>query len=210
MSDNYENYPSNSNKSKRKAAEEKKEIVPVAKGTVHKKTLGDKVADAVFSEDAKTVKDYAIWDVIVPTIKNGIADLIIGGVQMMLFGDTGGRRSSGGSYSSRRNGGHENYSGYYTTTSSDRSKRQERVRNGRYSYPIPELPDRASAEKVLDGMAETIEDYGEASVADLLEMCDMQSTFVDHNWGWRDARDITCRRTPRGYIIDCAEPIYLD
>jgi hypothetical protein len=129
---------------------------------------------------------------------------------MMLFGDTGGRRSSGGSYSSRRNGGHENYSGYYTTTSSDRSKRQERVRNGRYSYPIPELPDRASAEKVLDGMAATIEDYGEASVADLLEMCDIQSSFVDHNWGWRDARDISCRRTPRGYIIDCAEPIYLD
>ena len=210
MSDNYENYPSNSNKSKQKAAEEKKEIVPVAKGTIHKKTLGDKVADAVFSEDAKTVKDYAIWDVIVPTIKNGIADLIIGGVQMMLFGDAGGRRSSGGSYSSRRNGGHENYSGYYTTTSGDRSKRQERVRNGRYSYPIPELPDRASAEKVLDGMAETIEDYGEASVADLLEMCDIQSSFVDHNWGWRDARDITCRRTPRGYIIDCSEPIYLD
>lgn len=210
MSENYDDYPSNSNKSKRKATEEKKEIVPVAKGTVHKKSLGDKMADAMFSEDAKSVKDYAIWDVIVPTIKNGIADLIIGGVQMMLFGDAGSRRG-GNSYSSRRNnGGHENYSGYYTTTSNNQNRGRERVRNGRYSYPIPELSDRASAERVLDGMAETIEDYGEASVADLLEMCDIQSSFVDHNWGWRDARDISCRRTPRGYIIDCAEPIYLD
>lgn len=199
MSD-IQNYPSNSNKSKAKH----ETPAAIVSGRKRKQTLGDKMAEAFLSEDTKTVKEYAIWDVLVPAIKNGIADLIIGGVQMMLFGSPNTGRATGRSRDTRS---HVNYGSYYV---SNATRSNERVRNGSYSYPLVEVDSMNDVTDIIDSMNELIVKYGEASVQDLLALADIPSNFNDSNWGWTDARDFHYRRNGRSYILDFAAPVHLD
>ena len=59
-----------------------------------KKTFGRKLADIFISEDVGDVKSYLIYDVLVPAVKENIADAINGAIGMIFFGEVS-RRMSG-------------------------------------------------------------------------------------------------------------------
>lgn len=191
-----------------KMAEEKKEIRQVATGHIKEKGVGDKIADAFLSEDTRTVKNYILWDVFIPGIKNAIADVIIGGLEMAFFGSSRGRRSSG----SRGGDSRVSYQWYYRDN--NRSYSTDRVdrhyRSSRNGYNDIYLESRDEAEEVRISMEELVNKYGEATVADLYSLVGMTSTPQDNKWGWRDVRDFSFARSRGGYVTDFNAPLYLD
>lgn len=189
------------------ADQERKDIKPVANGHVKEKGLADKAAEAFLSEDTKTVKNYILWDVIVPAVKNTVADVIIGGIEMILFGSSRGSRRS-----SRRGGETRvSYQNYYDTDNRGVSNNRMgyRDRDSRYSYDSILLDTRGEAEDVVSSMEELINKYGEATVADLCSLVGVTGKWTDSKWGWTDIRDLSYRRSGSGYILDFAKPTYL-
>lgn len=189
------------------AEEKKKEVTQIVTGHVKSKSLAEKAGDVFLSEDTRTVKNYILWDVLIPAIKNSVADVIIGGIEMALFGSTRGRRSAGNGGGSR-----VNYSGYSRDNRSDMpSRRVVSVdRSSRYDFNNIILDTRGDAEEVISSMEELVRDYGEATVADLNSLVGITGKFVDNKWGWTDCRDFHVSRSGRGYVLDFNPPIYLD
>lgn len=201
--------PSNSNSSKEANAREKlKPIINKDDVVVGKKSLGTKLKEAFISEEAKDVKSYIFMDVVIPTIKNTILDII----EMAFFGNVKNRRRSRDSYSSYDR---VSYSSYYK---SDRDRRRDiyderpsrPFRDEKLDYKNIVLRNRRDAEEVVSEMIKRIEEYNQASIADLFDLIDVSSSYVDNNWGWTDPRDIGIRRVSSGYLIDVADARYLD
>ena len=106
-------YKPNSHKAKAEEAATQKEVEKraekVVKGTVKtkKKNGVGKLTDIFISEDAANVKSYVFMDVLVPAIKKAVCDIVVDGINMILFGDTGRGKRSGGSANT------VSYSSYY-------------------------------------------------------------------------------------------------
>ena len=95
-------YKSNSHKSKEnttdsKPAGQKKVISGTA--TRKKKSEMSKIAGSVIAEDAANVGNYIMQDVLIPSLKKAISDIVTNGIDMLLYGETGvtKRRESGSS-----------------------------------------------------------------------------------------------------------------
>lgn len=74
-------YPTNSDRSK-----EKKTIEPVAKARIKRESTARKVVGEIIREDARSVGETVLWDVIIPTVKNLISDTVTRGIESMLYG----------------------------------------------------------------------------------------------------------------------------
>ena len=86
-----EEYVSNSLKSKeQEKTPEKKVEKPVIQAPVKTRKKGElrKFSDVFISEDASNVKSYILQDVLLPTLKDTISNIIKSSVDMVLFGET--------------------------------------------------------------------------------------------------------------------------
>lgn len=177
-----------------------------------KKPLGKKFAETFMTEDTKDVKSWLLMDVIIPGVKNTILDIL----SMMFFGEVDSRSRRGRSRRDRDD--RVNYSSYYRGSSDRRDRDSRRRSRDRDRYDSDDrvdfrnivLRDRGDAEQVINAMRDRIRDNGSASVADLLDLIDVAGRYTDNNYGWDDERDIGIRRVSSGYLIDVAEPKYLD
>src|SRR5690606_24426648 len=90
------NYSSNSNKSKQPSDAEKPKIKQVTSGTVveRKKSLGSKFKETFAGDDAQSVGNYLLFDVIIPATKNLISDMVSQGIERLLFGTSAPRRGT--------------------------------------------------------------------------------------------------------------------
>lgn len=176
-----------------------------------KKPLGKKFAETFMTEDTKDVKSWLLMDVIIPGVKNTILDIL----SMMFFGEVDSRRGRG---KRRRDDDRRDYSSYYGGSSSSRNRRDSRRRKDDSYYDSDDrvdfrniiLRNRDDAEDLIEEMRRRIKSEGSVSVATLLDLVDVPGRYTDNNWGWDDDRDIGIRRVSSGYLIDVAEPKYLD
>lgn len=174
-----------------------------------KKPLGKKFAETFMTEDTKDVKSWLIMDVLIPGIKNTILDIL----SMMFFGEVDSRSRRG-----RKRGRDDrtDYSSYYRGSSDRKDRDSRRRRDDRYDsddrvdFRNIVLRKRDDAERLIEEMRRRIRNNDSASVADLLDLIDIPGRYTDNNWGWDDERDIGIRRVSSGYLIDVAEPKYLD
>src|SRR5690606_17881328 len=104
MSDSINNYPPNTHKSKdseskrpQKENAEKPKFEKVADGEHRKKSLGKKISETFTGDDARSVGEYVLFDVVIPAAKTMISDAVGQGVERMLFGEARRPRTGGGS-----------------------------------------------------------------------------------------------------------------
>lgn len=207
--------PSNSN-TPRQPQEEEKRATKIVTGAVtrQKKGPGKKFAELFVASEGRSVGTYIVMDIIVPAIKDIIADVVSQGVERMLFGEA---RST-----SRRTGRppqsqtHVNYR-QYSSSSSPPWKRDEprhqapvRRRHNALDFENVVLSTRAEAEGIISQMFEIISKYEQVSVADLNEMLGEASSFTDEKWGWTDIRGAGVTRITGGYLLDLTRPEPLD
>ena len=185
-------YPGNSDRSK-----EKKDITPVAKARVKRESTARKVVGEIIREDARSVGETVLWDVVIPTVKNLISDTVTRGIESMLYGDA--RPRSKNTYS--------DYSGYSRPKGS-RDRPAER-RSARHAEPERNeiiFDSRSDANDVIDRMSDLIDQYGQASLADLNALIGASSNFIDDNWGWTDMGSFDVRQVRDGFMLTHDEP----
>ena len=134
----------------------------------------------------ENVKSYIMMDVIIPGIKNAIADVI----SIVLFGDSG---RIGGSRSKR--------DGRSRLTYWD-DRRDDRREYGRpraaagFEYDDIIFETRGDAELVLDQLESAIANYGIASVADLYDLAGITCrNYTANRYGWTDIQSAKVIRT---------------
>lgn len=176
-----------------------------------KKPLSKKFAETFMTEDTKDVKSWLLMDVIIPGVKNTILDIL----SMMFFGEVDSRRGRG--KRRRYDDDRRDYSSYYGGSSSNRERRSSRRKDDSYydsddrvDFRNIVLRNRDDAEDLIEEMRRRIKSEESVSVATLLDLVDVPGRYTDNNWGWDDDRDIGIRRVSSGYLIDVAEPKYLD
>ena len=189
-------YPGNSDRAK-----EKKDIVSVAKARVKRESTAKKVVGEIIREDARSVGETVLWDVIIPTVKNLISDTVTRGIESMLYGGDSRPRSKG-SYS--------DYSGYSRPKGTrDRPAERRERRSARHAEPERNeiiFDTRSDANDVIDRMSDLIDQYGQVSLADLNALIGASSNFIDDNWGWTDMGSFDVRQVRDGFMLTHDEP----
>lgn len=193
-----EEYKPNSHKSRegRLAAEApEKKVDKVISGSVktRKKSEIQKFADIFIQEDAQMVKSYILMDVLVPSVKKAISDIVTNGIDMILYGETGHARKSGAASK-------VSYRSFYDKRDDRRDSGSGRMRTG-YEYDDIVLDNRGEAEEVLSRMDELIAAYGLVSVADFYDLVGVTGSYTDNKYGWTDIRSASVARVRDGYRI---------
>ena len=199
VTDFYNNLPDNSHskRNEKKVAEvkEEKRVEKVVHGKVKKKKNSvRKLTDIFISEDASNVKDYILMDVIVPSVKKAIYDLIVGALDMSLYGGRGG----GGK---RPTADKVSYRDYNSVSRRDSISDRTRTASG-YSYDDIVVETRGEAEAVLSRMDEIMEEYEIVRVADLYDLVGVTGDYTDNKYGWTNIRNAKIVRVRDGYKID--------
>lgn len=206
---NGHDYPSNSYKSKEQQKEAapkmEKKMEKITTGKTKKKSEMHKLASTFISEDAANVKNYIWMDVLVPTIKKAIFDVITNSIDMVLYGGNGraNKRTSTVDRVSYRN--------YNNDYRNDSERRGDISRNNSvYSYGDVVVNTRKEGEDVLARMDEALEKYGMVSVGDLYDLVDVTCNYTDYKYGWTNLRNAEVVRVNDGYLIKLPKVIPLN
>lgn len=193
--------PGNSDKAKEGASPEKKVI---AKAKVQKKSAIKEALRTFFVQDLPEIAEHLVVDVAIPAAKNAITDMVTQGIQQLLYGEVDPRRRSTSGYTSYSRSSRD-YRGnaYYE------SRRTER-RESRKSKPtnVEDLvfDTRGDAVDVIEYVAETIEEYGQVSVADLMSSVGIQPRYTDERWGWTTTDAFELRQIREGWLVSADRP----
>ena len=189
------NYQSNSHKSKRNSVEDKNKVDKIVKCKVKTKKKNG-ILSSFINDDLQDIKKYIVEDVLIPTIKKTITDVVKNSIDMFFYGEV--------SRPNRSNSSRISYSSYY-----DRDREPRRRRNDLLIDDIV-LESRAEAEEVLDRLDEMIEEFGMASVLNLYDLIGVTAPFTADKYGWTDIRNATAVRVRDGYLLKLPRVMPLD
>jgi len=210
------NYSSNSKKKPQGSTEEpsnlakapeKEPVTKIVSGTAieRKRPFGRRIVDTFAGDDAHSVGQFIMFDVIMPAVKATITDVVSQGIERMLYGEVRGVRSTrqGGPVGAARqqtaynrpvNGGMRPQEAAPRTIS----------QRGRATHDFKEIvfPTRGDAEVVLDRMRDFVDRYDVVSVSDFYASAGISGSWADDKWGWFNLIDAGVRNVRQGYIIE--------
>lgn len=189
--------------------EERKVNAVVSKPAEIKKKGGfSKLKGMLISEDAKDVKSYIVTDVLIPTFKRTIADVVSGGVDMLLYGEVRSRKNRGDSAPGSR----VSYRKYYDDRDDGYSRRRDRgTRFEAFDYDNLEFDNRGDAEMVLGALEDIIDQYGTARVGDAYDLAGVTaSSYMVNKYGWTSLASAKIVRDRDRYYIDFPKAMPLD
>ena len=200
-----EYYQPNSHKYKNEkgqAQSEKKKVEKAIQGTAKVKKSNElrKLTDIFISEDIANVKSYIVMDVLIPTIKKAVSDIVKNGIDMILYGSISPTRSN--STANRIS-----YSKYYDDNRN--TVRDSRAKSGFRSDDII-FDNRGEAEIVLSKMDEIIDTYGIVTIADFYDLAGVTGDYTTNNYGWTNIRNAEVVRVRDGYIIKMPKAMPID
>lgn len=181
---------------------EKKKLKPVvttAEVTKQKKSFSKRLMSTFIQGTKEEITDYLIQDVLVPGAKNLMLDTI----EMIFFNKTSSRGRS-----KRDRDGYTDYRSSYGKKRHERERRKREEEDVDYRDVV--LTDREAAYEVVDQLQYRIEETGEASIADLLDLVNLPTKPSDNDYGWERKSDISVRRVSNGWLIDVPRARYLD
>ena len=199
-----EDFPDNSHKTKTK---EEIKVEKIVKGKVSRKKqgLGKRAAQELTSSDGDSVMDYILHDVLIPTVKDLIANVISGGVEMLLFGEGRERNTI-----RDRDRTYVSYGNCYKSNNRRRGSGTRMNRAAAHVYDDLIFDDRREAEDVLTTMVELVDQYGQVTVADLYDLVGQTSNFTDYKWGWDNLASASVARVRDGYSLKLPRAIPID
>lgn len=194
------------NSHKYKEEQQRKEKVraqKVVKGAAKTKpkTGISKFTDAFISEDASSVKEYVISDVMIPAFKKLVSDIVRDGIDMLLYGESRDRKGSS------RSSDYVSYSRYYDKRDDRRSEPRARTR---FDYNDIIFETRGDAERVRSQMMDIIDTYGFVTVADLYDLSDLEAPYTSNKYGWTSLRSAESVRGRDGYLLKLPKALPID
>ena len=157
-----------------------------------KKTLMKRIADAFIAVDAKDIKTYLIFDVLIPGLKRGAEDLL----HMALYNDKKTDRvtRSRGESRIRR----LEYSSIRPARDDDDVMLSRRTLAGDTDLVFP---TRDKAEEALDMVAERIHATGFATLKYYYTITRQETEWSQSKWGWRSMDGATIVQCRGGYLL---------
>lgn len=194
-----------------------KEIRQVAVGKQRKTPLGKKFRGMFFGGDARTAAGYVGSEVMVPLVRDLIYEAGSSLIGRIVFGDSfRQRRPYGGPPVAGPPPGYTqmtNYSQYSRMRGAppvpvyEQPRMMSQQARAHHNFDEIILQTAAEADEVLRQLYELLSVYEVVSVADLYRSVAIQSTHVDHKWGWTDLRGSgVSRLRGGGYLLDLPEP----
>lgn len=209
-----ENFPSNSNEPRKiqPDAPEKKVVLKVIQGGVvrKKKTLGVRIRDMFVAEDGRGVLESVIGDILVPAMKDMVADSVSQGIERMIFGDARPVRRRESRPSSFGNTNHTNYNRYSNNNRREVVQTAHNRLRAAHDFDDIVIASREEANDVLDNLTNIIERYQFVSIRDLYELVGEPFHHTDEKWGWSNLRDASVRRVSNGYLLALPRPEAID
>ena len=204
-----ENFNGNSNASKGSATTERRVIKPVTTNVTEKKAKGlSKFKKRMFSDEASSVGESVVSDVIIPKVQGLIVDALKYTIDFIFYGKTGANNPN------RRNGVNGiSYSSFYRSSGTATPQIPANAYNRPNSiYQIKDIVfnERSEAEDVLLAMIDTIGRYGSVTVGDFYDMIGQHGSYTDLKYGWRDLGNAAPVRSGSGWVIDFPKVIPLD
>ena len=185
-----ENYPGNSDRSKKEP--ERKKLEKVVSGEVKAKKG---LSESFISGTPRNVVSNLLTDVLIPAAKKTIVDMVNNGISMLLYGETGRVNKSSNPVS------RISYRDYYDNP----RQRSEPVRTSRSAYDIEQIifPSRGDAEATLAAMEDIIDRYDEVTLEAFYELVGKPELIrhTDCKYGWRDLSMAYSDATRDGYIL---------
>lgn len=204
LNDSSVKYPSNSNKkkkSKKKKVEKGKVITQNAKR--RKKTTMQKFFSSFIGEDVDNVGHYIVHDILIPTAKTTIIDMVNGGLEMLFHGESSGRTRRGSSFGRRGS-----YVSYNSASSKKKKSRRSKVSKLAHNFDDIVFTDKEEAQMVLDYLVDMTIDMGEATVGDFYRAVGIKASHTDENFGWTRLNTARIRRNSgrKGIVYTIAFP----
>ena len=180
----------------------------------HRPTFGKMIRDSFVPQDVDNAGTYILSEMIVPGIRDGVFDIILGIIDYWRGGVGGysrrssrnnvgpgsrnhtdyNRASSGGSrfaqnYDSRPSGPISSYDDIFLADGEDRQ--------GRFISGV------CKAEMVIAQLKEDADQYGVARLSEMLQYCGLSSSpnGSDYNYGWVNLDQAGYRRIRGGAIL---------
>ena len=158
-----------------------------------KKSLMKRIADAFIAVDAKDIRNYLIFDVLIPGLKRGAEDML----HMALYNDKKSdrvTRSRGGSTIRRLE-----YSSIRPSRGNDEAVLNRNTLAGNTDLVFP---TRGEAEEALDMVNERIQATGFATLKYYYTITRQETEWSQANWGWRSMYGATIVQTRSGgYVL---------
>lgn len=219
-----EDFPANSQRARTAHREEpepkiaeSKKLKKVVEGEVvrRKKPLGKRLKESFLGGDGQTVRDYLIEDIILPNFRDLIIDVVNGGVERMVLGDSRASHRRGGSPRFGHATGRVNYNGFSQSPVGRGAREDPRPpmsRRARAAHDFEEivLDSRTEAEMVLSTLYDALERYEQVTVADLLELVGISSNFTEMRYGWTDLHGSRIEHIRGGYLLNLPRPELLE
>lgn len=201
--------PGNSHKGRAADAEaetnEREPAEKMVEGTVITRKLPwwKRIATSLIADDAQNVGDYILTDVVIPSAKNLISDIVGQGINRMLFGSQARTRRMGYGGTSLRHTPYDRLS-----TGIDREPRRMMSHAARATHDFGEvvLETREEAVVVIDSMIDRISRYSSVTVSDLYDILGVTGSYVDRQWGWTDLVTADIRQVRGGFLLDLPRP----
>lgn len=166
-----------------------------------------KFTDIFIAEDINVVKEYIVNDLIIPSAKNLLGDILHNTVDMLFFGKSSGTRARSGGR--RADVGHVSYRSYYDDKREDRRERS--TYSSRFSYDDITFDYKQDADAVLEQMKDIIDTYDLVRVLDLYDLAGVgPAPHTANNFGWTNLSRAYVDRTRDGYIIKLPKAVALD
>lgn len=193
----------------------KREVARVtkSKATLRKRPLYKKFLDAFRPEDNVGFVEYTLLEVLVPGIKDAMADAVHGTIDNALGTTSTRRRRRGeGGYTSYNRMGSARPRSRRDRDDDDDRRGSRRRESSRVADDVREviLDSRVEAEEVLDSLIELASKYESATMRDLLRLIGETPNPIHEDWGWYDLRGSRIHRVGGGYLLDLPRPELLD
>lgn len=180
--------------------------------SVKKPSKLDRFKSVFISEDAKDVGTYILWDIVVPTIRRTIRDVIVGSADRIFLGASSPAPSN--MYRERGNTyvRHTDYTRASNRTTVSRTQETPSyARASRSNFHLNDIvfKEREDAEAVLEQLVNYIDTYGRVSVDFYFSIIGTTTDYTAQNWGWLDLSDAVVQGTIDGYFIRLPNPVVI-
>ena len=199
------NIPGNSHKSREPVKEVAPRVKPdkviVGKVVETKTPWWKRAARSMVAEDATSVGDYILMDVVIPNLKNLALDVLNQGAQRAMFGGSIQQRGRGHRSGVFGSNGSSLRTRYHDVPS-ERPRTFTPAERSTHDFSNYVLETRDEALRVIVALDELITEYGQASVADLYDILGITRDYPDLKWGWTNLSQADVRQVRNGYVLD--------
>lgn len=187
-------------------SKEKEELTQITTGktVVRKQAWYKKFGRSLIADDVTNVREWIMVEVVIPSIRNLLANTIKGSTDRVFYGGAQAR-GRGFGYAGGFAGGVERpglRTRYDKMADGEPRKMLSREARARHDFDGVVLDSHAEAAAVVDALIHRVEQYGVATVTDLYDLVGVTGSYADRNYGWTDLRTADVRQYGGGWLLD--------